>query len=65
MCLLTPKRKGSIMGFRVCFKTGRPITVDAEKFEVKDGVYLFSKAASELVASFPVSNVSSVVKDQA
>ena len=63
VCLLTPKRKGSSMKFRVKLKNGPPVTVDAEKCVVEEGVYVFSKAASGLVASFPVSNVRSVVKE--
>ena len=52
------------MGFRVFLKIGGPVVVDAEKFVVEEGVYCFSIAASGLVASFPVTNVSYVVKDQ-
>ena len=52
------------MGFRVTFKVGRPVVVDAEKFVIEDVVYLFSTADAGTVASFPVSNVLSVVKEQ-
>ena len=52
------------MVFRVTLKVGRPVVVDAEKFVIQDGVYLFAIAAAGLVASFPVSNVLSVVTQQ-
>ena len=51
------------MFFRVTLNAGRPVVVDAEKFVIKDGVYLFSTDAAGPVASFPVSNVRSVVKE--
>ena len=50
------------MSFRVSLKGGPSATVDAERFVVEEGVYVFSTAAG-LVASFPVSNVLSVVKE--
>ena len=52
------------MDFRVTLKEGSTVVVDAETFVVEDEVYLFTIAASGLVASFPVSNVLSVVKEK-
>ena len=51
------------MGFRVTLKVGGSVVVDAERFVIEDGVYLFATAAGGPVASFPVSNVLSVVKE--
>ena len=51
------------MNFRVKLNKGPPVTVEADKFVIKDGVYLFSTDAAGPVASFPVSNLLSVVKE--
>ena len=51
------------MNFSVKLNKGPPVTVEAEKFVIKDWVYLFSTDAAGPVASFPVSNVLSVVKE--
>ena len=52
------------MDFRISLKLGSTVLVDAETFVVENEVYLFSTAAAGLVASFPVSNVLSVVKQK-
>ena len=57
------KEKGSTMNFRVKLKNGPSVTVDAEKFGVEAEVYFFTAASGGVVASFPVSNVLSIVKE--
>ena len=53
------------MGFLVHLKgEDAPIRVDADKAFTEDEVYQFSKEGAGRVASFPVANVSHVVKDQ-
>ena len=51
------------MNFRVKLKNGPSVTVDAEKFGVEAEVYFFTAASGGVVASFPVSNVLSIVKE--
>ena len=51
------------MSFRVTLKVGKPVVVDTERYVVDDGVFLFATAGWP-VASFPVSNVLSVVKEK-
>ena len=53
------------MNFRVTLRHGAAVTVEAETVGVKSEVYFFTAASSEVVASFPVSNVQSVVKESA
>ena len=53
------------MSFRVTLKTGPTVTIDAETCVVEAEVYFFTTASGGLVASFPVSNVLSVVKESA
>ena len=51
------------MGFIVHLKDGpAKVTIDADEYVIEDGVYHFSKFINR-VASFPVSNVLSVVKE--
>ncbi len=54
------------MGFTVHLKEGPidPVTVDADFFVIEAGMYLFSKESIDgYVASFPGTNVLSVVKE--
>ena len=56
------------MGFTVHLKevaegTG-VIKVNAESYYIEDGAYLFTKPTGGTVASFPVSNVLLIVKDE-
>ena len=52
------------MGFLVHLKgKDTPIRVDADKMITEDGVYQFSKEGPGRVASYPVANVLSVVKE--
>ena len=54
------------MSFIVHLKEGPidPVTVDADLFVIEEGMYLFSKESIVgYVASFPASNVLSVVKE--
>ena len=54
------------MNFRVMLKNGPPVTVNAETFGVEADVYFFSIDSADsagVVASFPVSNVLSIVKE--
>ena len=52
------------MNFRVTLKVGGSVVVDADRYVVDDEVFLFATAAGESVASFPISNVLSVVKEK-
>ena len=63
----TNSKKGSIttMGFVVHLKEGPALVkVDADTYLIEDGVYHFTKTITGNVASFPVSNVLAVVKEQ-
>ena len=52
------------MSFIVHLKEGPAmVKVDADTYIIKDGVYQFTKTITGTVASFPVSNVLSVVKE--
>ena len=51
------------MNFRVTLIKGPSVTVEAETFGVEAEVYFFTEAGGVVVASFPVSNVQSVVKE--
>ena len=51
------------MNFYVTLKEGPSVTVEAETFGVESEVYFFYCSLRRVVASFPVSNVESVVKD--
>ena len=51
------------MGFVVHLKDGPgKVTIDADAYEIEDGVYHFSKVVIR-VASFPASNVLSVIRE--
>ena len=53
------------MGFVVHLKEGPALVkVDADTYLIEDGVYHFTKTITGNVASFPVSNVLAVVKEQ-
>ena len=53
------------MGFTVHLKEGPDsVKVDADNFFIADGVYQFTKLIVGNIASFPVSNVLSVVKEE-
>ena len=51
------------MNFRVTLNIGPSVMVEAATFGVKSEVYLFTAASGGVVASFPVSNVQKVVKE--
>ena len=52
------------MSFIVHLKDGpAKVKVDADTYSVEDGIYEFTKSITGTVASFPVSNVLSVVKE--
>ena len=52
------------MGFLVYLKSEEtPVKINVEKMHIEDGVYQFSKDGVGTVASFPVANVSHVVKE--
>ena len=51
------------MNFRVTLRHGVAVTVETETFGVENEVYFFTAASGGVVASFPVSNVQSVVKE--
>ena len=51
------------MNFRITLIKGPSVTVEAETFGVEAEVYFFTEAGGVVVASFPVSNVQSVVKE--